>query len=251
MEQNCSSKREAKASEGSSSQEVPETGKEQQTVQTQKSQEEQEICLLRQQVQLWIEGYLALDVQNVELSISTLADMRSLYNKIDKHWLHEVLYLRDVQKILISAVSHIGKLGHRERKRRLVSLLKRILHPAEKIQESHFPKIRQIVLFTEDSSTILSLNQYKFTDIRQLPDVWRDFKTGRNLTEREDDVPVEDMQRVLESAMKSLAKNRKSYEFLVGVATLRLFDFSLANFQFEYHLLKRDWTPSVNYLKRI
>ena len=237
---NCSSKREANVSEGSSSQNVPETGKEQQPTQTRKSEEEEQIRLLRQQVQLWIEGYIILDVQNVELSISTLADLRSLYNQIDKHWLREVLYLRDVQKILTSAVSHIGKLGHRERKRRLVSLLKRILHPAEKIQESHFPKIRQIILFTEDSTTILSMNQYRFPDMRQLPNVWKDFKTGRNLTDREDDVPVEDMQRVLESAMKSLAKNRKSYEFLLVVATLRLFDFSLANFRFEYQLLKRD-----------
>ena len=189
---------------------------------------------------MWIEGYIILDIQNVELSIRTLADMRSQYNKVDKHWLHEVLYLRDVQKILFSAVKHIRQIGDRERKRRLVSLLKRIMHPAEKIRESHFPKIRQILVFSQDSTTLLAMNQYRLTDMRQLPNVWKDFKTGRNLTEKEDGVPVQDMQCALESAMKSLAKHQKSCEFLLGVATLRLFDFSLANFWFEYQLLKRD-----------
>ena len=237
---NCASRQEAKVIEGRSLEEIPQTGKGQGKTESQKGQEEQELRFLRQQVQLWIEGYLILDIQNVQLSIRTLADMRSQYNKLDKHWMHEVLHLRDVQKILFSAVKHIGQMGDKERKRRLVSLLKRILHPAEKIQESHFPKIRQILVFTQDSTTPLAMNQYRFANMRQLPNVWKDFKLGRNLTEKEDDVPVEDMQCALESTMKSLAKHQKSYEFLLGVATLRLFDFSLANFRFEYQLLKRD-----------
>ena len=237
---NCAPRREARVSEGRSLEEVPQIRKEQQTTETRKIQEEEELGLLRQQVQLWIEGYITRDIQNVELSISTLADMRSQYNRIDKHWLHEVLHLRDVQKILSSAVNHIGILGHRERKRRLVSLLKRILHPAEKIHESHFPKIRQIILFTQESTSFPAMNQYKFADMRHLSNFWKDFKAGRNLTEKEDGVPVEDRQRALESAMKSLAKQRKSYEFLLAVATLRLFAFSLVNFRFESQLLKRD-----------
>ena len=201
-----------------------------------KMTEVKQVERLRQEIKGWIER-----CRSVEEDIKLLAELKTRFSHIAEHWQREILYLRDVQKILTSAANHLLKAEDREKGQQLASLLKFILRPFSAIQTDHFPNIREISLNIQEYYGIDRLESYRLERFEQLPEIWEDYKKQINLEEKHRNYPIRHMQRKLESTMKSMAECPvKSYDYLICIGVLQIFGFNIQKFQFGYQLLKYD-----------
>ena len=206
-------------------------------------EEEQQLDSLRKDIAHWIEECRPLHLEELEQDIKKLADIRSRHQRIDHRWQNEVLYLRDIQTVIVDAVKLIMKNSgeDHEKKQRVSSLLRNILHPIDRIQENKFPNLR---LITESINEIDGIDQtepFEITSIQQLPDEWRKYKTLMNLEKENPNFPVKSAQLKLESTVKHQEQSpMKTYEHLIFVGVLQIFGFDTSLFRFGYQLLKRD-----------
>ena len=121
-------------------------------------EEEQQLDSLRKDIGHWIEEWRPLNLDESEQGIKKLADIRTRHQRIDHRWHKEVLYLRYIQTAMVDALKLIMKNSSEdhEKKQRVSSLLRHILHPIDRIQENKFPNLR---LITETINEIDGIDQ--------------------------------------------------------------------------------------------
>ena len=202
-----------------------------------KMTEVKQIDRLRQEIKQWIERRTFDDEEDIKL----LEELKTRFSGIAEHWQREVLYLRDVQKILASAANYLLKTEDREKGQQLALLLKSVLRRFDTIEADRFPNIREISLSIQVYYGIDRVETYRLDNFGQLSELWEDYKKQINLEEKHRNHPIRHMQRKLESTVKSMAECPvKSYDYLIGVGVLQIFGFNIQKFQFEYQLLKYD-----------
>ena len=206
-------------------------------------EEEQQLDSLRKDIGHWIEEWRPLNLDESEQGIKKLADIRTRHQRIDHRWHKEVLYLRYIQTAMVDALKLIMKNSSEdhEKKQRVSSLLRHILHPIDRIQESKFPNLRLITETINEIDGIDQTEPFEITSIQQLPDEWRKYKTLMNLEKESPSLPVKSAQLKLESTVKHQEQSpMKTYEYLIFVGVLQIFGFDTSVFRFGYQLLKRD-----------
>ena len=102
---------------------------------------------LRKDLGLWIEKFTLISRQNTELCLEELITLKKRYKDIDELWKEEVIYLREVQRRIMSMSKVLKDSTEKKQREDIVTSLKIILDWTQiqtpiQIQTIHFPKIR-------------------------------------------------------------------------------------------------------------
>ena len=92
--------------------------------------------LLRENIQFWLHKYPKLDRENVLFALEELAAFRNQDDKACETWHSEVLYLREMQKVITWASENM-KHDNEQNQNHIVTLLIQILHPHDKVQAKY------------------------------------------------------------------------------------------------------------------
>ena len=193
---------------------------------------------LKKEIPLWIELYK--EDRNTVECMKSLTEIRYRHDVIDEDWRDEVLYDPVIQEFITAAVEHMKQSQESHKRRQIITSLKGILHPQNKINILKFPNVKIIVdTIYQPGSGVKSL---VITDIANLGSA-----LGDRISQTDWEMPFDHewklrkIQQRLEHTMQIWSKKAlKSYAFLTCIGVLRLFGFNLDGFQFDFYLTKED-----------
>ena len=214
-------------------------------------EEEKQVILLRNDIELWIKECRHQNWEELEQNVERLGDIQTRHKRIDHLWQREVLYLQEVQTAVIHAAEMMTNINHiqnlvdetspvkskyERRSQQVLSLLRHILHPIDRIQENKFPNLRLV------KQTIEKINKKDQTepfDIQELSSEWRRYKRLMNLEKESPNFPVEHAQLKLEFTINCQEQSPvKSYQYLIFIGVLQIHGFNMSMFKFGYQLTK-------------
>ena len=192
---------------------------------------------LRFEVQMWLQS--GGNAMNVEHQIQNLALLRTKYQSLEKQWLHDVIYVRGVQKALTWTVQHMRDNKTEKRlKHNLANLLARILTPYATIQVCLFPNLREVIE-SIDICNGPDIEPFEVKNMASLLKVLEKYVVSIRETSKE--FKLKSVQQRLESTMRAESNRKvKRHDFLICVGVLQLFGFKLKTFVFEEHLCEKD-----------
>ena len=195
---------------------------------------------LRRDILMWIE--LNKEERNTAECMKSLAKIRYKHDVMNEDWRDEVLYDPVIQEFITAAVEHMKQSQEPHERRQIITSLKNILHPQNKINILKFPNAKSIVdsiTQPEDSSGVRPLD---ISAMVNLGSVLGDRISQTDWEKPGDHVSkLRKLQQRLEYTMQTWSKKPvKSYAFLTCIGVLRLFGFNLDGFQFDFYLAKDD-----------
>ena len=211
-------------------------------VKAKKNAERRRKVFIRQDIQSWLNRSRGdLNDQNVRSYIEELGKLKVKCVELKEMWLHDILYLRDVQKVFTWAIHHMRNTTKKKRKQ-LGHLLRELLHPYDRIDVRLFPNIREITEGIEISLGINVQTSFKDKKTTSLPGYLKKSIQG---IDRQSKIAQSQHLREVQSKLESLMKDQpgvkeRSYEYLVGLCVLQLFGFRIKTFMFEGSLSKAD-----------
>ena len=194
--------------------------------------------IMRKEVLRWVELYK--EERNTAECMKALSEIRDRHDVIDEDWRDEVLYDTVIQEFITAAVEHMKQSQEPHEKRQIMTYLKGILHPQNKINILKFPNVKIVVdSITQPDSWVKSL---VIADMSNLGSALGDRISQTDWDMRFDhEWQSRKIQQRLERTMQIWSqKTLKSYAFFTCIGVLRLFGFNLNGFQFDFYLTKDD-----------
>ena len=189
---------------------------------------------LRQEVQAWFKKYEDINLQNVCTCIEDLLSLKKV--SVDL-WNKEVIYLREVQKRIISTASILIKMDDENVKKKISTSLGKILK--SNVDRSYFPSIGYIMKIINGGEG----NPFKVSNVKDLIDILQD-EVSKTHDEKT-------LQSRLEATTKVLSfEPKKSYEYLVYIGVLQVFSLNTESFLFENDLKFKDIKAIHNILEK-
>ena len=208
----------------------------------QNMEEQKNIMLLRLDVQIWLEK--GLNREEVRFHIQDLVQLKRKYESIGKQWVHDVIYLWDVQKVLVWAAKEIKQKNTNKRNQQeMVAAVKDILQPLNCIQASNFLCLREVLNCIAEKEE--NYDPFKMETLMILPTRIKKSMEKEGLQED----TLKETQHRLESTMRDYSAKKMSFEYLVCLGVLQLFSFNLQTFTFEYYLSEEDLRSICKVLK--
>ena len=194
---------------------------------------------LQKDIILWLE--LHKKEENMIECMKALADIRSKHRIMDEDW-RDVLYSNDVQELLLKATKTIEKKQDNLSIQQLVTYVRSILHPLNKIDTRMFTKARRIVTRMNEAERAIDPDFFEVKDLTELGKILKEKITTTTWKRDENQPKLRKIQQKLEEILKNWPKSHpKSYEYLICLGVCRLFGFNLAEFQFDYYLSQQDF----------
>ena len=194
---------------------------------------------LRRKIQGWLKKYTFFSQQTVCSGIKDLLSLKT--TKDDVLWQEEVLYLRDVQKYIVSAVRQMRDIGKSEEElsvtKKLGENILQVLRPYDKIQPRYFPEVREITESLADPEGNLAKSlQAKYNSNK----LFRMMKKTLKVESLENNDTVHVVKQ-LELIVRAYSLSTDDiYQYLVCVNICLLYGFTVNGFVFKYELTKDD-----------
>ena len=189
---------------------------------------------LREEVQVWLKKYEDINLQNV---CTCIMDLLSMYKVSGDLWNKEVIYLREVQKRIITTVSILVKMPNSNVKKQISTSLGKILK--SNVERSYFPSIGYIMKIINGGED----NPFNVSNAKDLIGIlpYEVLKTHHETS----------LQSRLEATTKVLSlETKKSYEYLVYIGVLQVFSLNTESFLFENDLQLKDIKAIHNMLEK-
>ena len=210
--------------------------------------ERKKILSLRQGIQLWLTQADNLNDQNVKNCLKKLSCLKDKHASLKEWWKYNVIYLRNVQKVLVAAAGHMRMKTNETEQRDLANLLQSILDPYDNIDLGLFPNLGEI---TQSIRMCLSKPQpFQLHNIATLPNVlWNMVKelAGQSHAAKH----LRNVQCRLEATMKDQSKaQEKGHAYLICLCVLQFFGFKINSSVFNYYLSVRDFYKMSDTLEK-
>ena len=191
--------------------------------------------LLRRDIMEWLNTFPEVTCKNLVLCMRCLVNLRNRYKSIDTIWHDEVIFLRDVQRKITSAVEHLQAMNEQQQKYYFAQTLRDILQSYRKIQKILFPNIRMVTANIYRACHH-PMRPLCMSSSRQLPDNLKaKLKEDLDLMDGFDS-KLRQIQESLEASVQLQAENNLDYLCLLCVLVLNLFGFSLNGWLFQHNL---------------
>ena len=215
-----------------------------------KSYNREEVKLqLRKNIQKWLKEFTHINRQNIEACLEGLVTLKEKDKLIAEIWEEEVIYLREVQKKILSMAKILKDTTDKKQKENIVSNLKTTLDWTEiqkpiPIEAIHFPRVRFVTEVIRVAENYSSAAPFEMEKISQLPLILKQ--------ELEKECLVPDrLQRRLEKTVKAhyYKSTKIAYECLLCVNVLQIFGYNMRTFLFECDLFVKDFHAMVQLLE--
>ena len=202
-----------------------------------KRRQENLMLSLRQEVQVWLQKYEDINLQNVCTCIENLLSLETKYKVSGDLWNKEVIYLREIQKRIISTARILIKMADSNVKRKISTSLGKILK--SKVDRSYFPSIGYIMKIINGGEG----NPFKVSNVKDLIGILQD------------EVSKTHDEKILQSRLEATSKvlsfePKKSYEYLVYIGVLQVFSLNTESSLFENDLQFKDIKVIRNMLEK-
>ncbi len=207
----------------------------------------------RKEVLAWVERHARSDKpDDVTGGLGSLALLRVNHPQLPlEDWQRGVVYVREVQNVLVWSADNIRKFGL-EHQVKVVESLREILHPVQSVSASFFPGVDRVIRVMEQTGREEDVDPpLAIIRLRQLPEVLkaRLARIGEETRAQGADCEMapqstseglKTLQKEIEALMKDLsAKKIQNPAVYLALGVLQAFGFSCETLQFQ-HLLT--WT---------